>query len=196
MYFILITYPTIREILKRINCKSETTNKDSCPKVTFFKSNFKDPKADEKIIEFIEDGLSKYIELVTLLVKKSETQVSEKILNCHNICTGLFTTITKYLELNNEVPNIDMISANILFTPSNASEATSAVNVINQNVQKKIAITGKVLMDRGYAIFSSITRATGVVIMGGRKKYLSQRKKLKKNMANRKSAKKRMGLRL
>jgi hypothetical protein len=177
MYFILTTYPTIKSVLQRIDCKSQ--KKDDCPKVTFVKSNFNDPRADEKVLEFIEDGLAKYIELVTLLVKKSDVQVSEKILNCHNICTGLFTTITKYLELNNEEPNMDMISANILFTPSNASEATSAVNVINQNVQKKIAITGKVLMDRGYAIFSSITRATGVGLMGG-KNYVSKKNKLKK----------------
>jgi hypothetical protein len=181
MYFILITYPTIREILKRINCKSETTNKDSCPKVTFFKSNFKDPKADEKIIEFIEDGLSKYIELVTLLVKKSETQVSEKILKCHNICTGLFTTITKYLELNNEEPNMDMISANVLFSPANANEATTAVNQINTNVRRQLSTTTKVLVDRGYSIFSAITR-TGMVPMGGKKsrqKYKRSKKSKK-----------------
>ena len=49
----------------------------------FVKSNFKDPRAEDKVIEFIEDGIAKYIELVTLLVKKSEVQVSEKILDCH-----------------------------------------------------------------------------------------------------------------
>ena len=176
MYFILTTYPTIRSVLQRMDCKAQ---KDDCPKVTFVKSNFKDPRADEKVIEFIEDGLAKYIELVTLLVKKSEVQVSEKILKCHNICTGLFTTITKYLELNNEEPNLDMISANILFTPTNATEATSAVNSINTNVRQKISTTSKVLLDRGYSIFSSITRATGVGLMGGRN-YLSKKTKLKK----------------
>ena len=177
MYFILVTYPTVRSILQRIDCKSQ--KKEDCPKVMFVKSNFKDPRAEDKVIEFIEDGIAKYIELVTLLVKKSEVQVSEKILDCHNICTGLFTSITKYLEVNNEESNLDMISANILFTPSNATEATSAVNIINDNIQKKISITGKVLMDRGYSIFASITRASPS--MGGnRRNYVSKNKKTKK----------------
>jgi len=174
MYFILTTYPTVQKVLQHIDCKTQPDRE--CPKVTFIKSNFTDPKADEKIIEFIENGLSKYIEIVTTLVKNSSVHVSEKILKCHNICVGLFTTITKYLELNNEEPNIDMISANILYTPNNATEATRAVNDINTKVQKKIKSTGINIMNRGYSILSDITgisMATGGKI---RKKY----KKLKK----------------
>jgi hypothetical protein len=187
MYFMLVTYPTIRSVMQRIDCKSQ--KKEDCPKVTFVKSNFKDPRAEEKVIEFIEDGLAKYIEVVTLLVKKSEVQVSEKILDCHNICTGLFTSLTKYLELNNEEPNLDMIAANVMFTPNNATEATTAVNIINDNVQKKISITGKVLMDRGYAIFSSITRAGAAVGIGGTRKYKKNQKKPKKTKTKRKPKK-------
>ena len=179
MYFMLVTYPTVRSVLQRIDCKSQ--KKEDCPKVMFVKSNFKDPMAEEKVIEFIEYGLAKYIEVVTLLVKKSEVQVSEKILDCHNICTGLFTSITKYLELNNEEPNLDMIAANVMFTPNNATEATTAVNIINDNVQKKISNTGKVLMDRGYSIFASITRSTVAVYMGGTRKYKKANKKNKTN---------------
>jgi hypothetical protein len=76
---------------------------------------------------------------------------------------------------------MDMISANVLFSPANANEATTAVNQINTNVRRQLSTTTKVLVDRGYSIFSAITR-TGMVPMGGKKsrqKYKRSKKSKK-----------------